>query len=128
MIEFVLECLCEKPVCPHPNVSSDPVTSLDDDIVRTPDAGNVAGNRQAPFVWRPLAGSAHYLRIPKHEQFAGLRVVIARGQLDDTQSKADTDLRCGQANAGRSAHRIDKIINELLQPAIKASDPLALAP
>ena len=46
--------------------------------------------------------------------------------VDDRQTQGHADLRRGQADAGRGFHRLDHVVDELLQGAVDLADPLGL--
>ena len=82
------------------------------DALRPRDALGEIRNREAAFVVRLLPFGFDDLRIDADVQLAGS---LADGEVDHHQPLRDADLVRGEPDARRGIHRLDHVVDELLQ-------------
>src|SRR6202165_3021123 len=108
MIDLVLEAARQQPVGFDAHAFAVTIPTLENAAFCAGHVANDAGNRQAAFGPDPLALKIDEHRIDKRERLAFL------AHVDDDDALADAYLGCSQPDTRRSVHRLNHIVDELL--------------
>ncbi len=84
------------------------------------DRGREAGHAQAPFVLELHAFAFDEHRIDQRDELAA---PFARAEIDHALAQRHAHLGGRQPDAGRGVHRVDHVIDQLLQRRVECRDP-----